>query len=128
MRARGPNLAARLRTMPLNIGPLAWKNKSALETDLANFKTALHGLQFVEAFMPAVAVEQVLFMVPTKHYSSHSPLPSHLFLQSPPSLRVFTPAHFAAHAPHYDQEYGGGYRLPVPLQPGRVRATTPVPR
>ena len=70
MRARGPNLAARLGTMPLNIGPLAWKNKAALETDLANFKTALHGQQFVEAFMPAVAVGQVLFMVPTKHYSS----------------------------------------------------------
>ena len=70
MRTRGPSLAARLGTMPLNIGPLAWKNKAALETDIANFKAALHGLTFVEAFMPAVAVGQVLFMVPTKHYSS----------------------------------------------------------
>ena len=34
---------------------------------------------------------------------------------------------FIAQAPHYDQECGGGYRLPVPLQPGRVFEATPVP-
>ncbi len=69
MRQRS-NLGARLGTMPLNTGPLGWKNKSELETDIANFKTALQGLNFEEAFMPAVAVGQVFFMVPTKHYAS----------------------------------------------------------
>jgi 5-methyltetrahydropteroyltriglutamate--homocysteine methyltransferase len=70
MRTRGPNLVARLGTMPLNVGPLAWKNRAELDTDIANFQAALKGLTFEEAFMPAVAVGQVFFMVPTKHYSS----------------------------------------------------------
>ena len=68
--SRRPNLGALLGTMPLNTGPLAWKNKTELETDLENFKAALQGLKYEEAFMPSVAVGQVLFMVPTKHYSS----------------------------------------------------------
>src|ERR1700730_3970574 len=68
--SHGPNLGALLGTMPLNIGPLGWKNKADLETDIANFKSALEGLQFEEAFLPSVAVGQVFFMVPTKHYSS----------------------------------------------------------
>jgi len=68
--AKGPNLGARLGTMPLNIGPLAWKNKSEVDTDLTNFKAALAGLKVEEAFMPAVAVGQVFFMVPTQYYKS----------------------------------------------------------
>ena len=68
--SRRPNLGALLGTMPLNTGPLAWENKTELETDLENFKAALQGLKYEEAFMPSVAVGQVLFMVPTKHYSS----------------------------------------------------------
>ena len=70
MRTRGPNLGARLGTMPLNNGPLGWKNRAEVDTDVANFKAALQGLKFEEAFMPAVAVGQVFFMVPTKYYSS----------------------------------------------------------
>lgn len=31
MRSRGPNLGARLGTMPLNTGPLAWKNRDELD-------------------------------------------------------------------------------------------------
>src|SRR6476661_1691220 len=58
----------------------------------------------------------------------HSPPPFRLFLPPAPSLPDSTRARFAAHAPHYDQEYGVGYRLPVPLQPGRVFEATPVPR
>jgi 5-methyltetrahydropteroyltriglutamate--homocysteine methyltransferase len=68
--SRRPSLAALLGTLPVNIGPLGWKNKAELETDLANFKAALEGLKFEEAFLPSVAVGQVLFMVPTQHYSS----------------------------------------------------------
>jgi 5-methyltetrahydropteroyltriglutamate--homocysteine methyltransferase len=69
-RSRGPNLAALLGTLPLNVGPLGWKNKAEVDTDIANFKSALDGLSFEEAFLPAVAVGQVLFMVPTAHYAS----------------------------------------------------------
>lgn len=68
--SRRPNLGALLGTMPLNTGPLGWKNKAELDTDLANFKTALEGLKVEEAFMPSVAVGQVLFMVPTEQYAS----------------------------------------------------------
>jgi 5-methyltetrahydropteroyltriglutamate--homocysteine methyltransferase len=59
-----------LGTLPLNVGPLGWKNKAEVDTDVANFKAALQGLRFEEAFLPAVAVGQVLFVVPTKHYPS----------------------------------------------------------
>src|SRR6202035_4880060 len=69
-RSRGPNLGALLGTLPLNTGPLGWKNRAEVETDITNFRAALQGLKFEEAFLPAVAVGQVLFMVPTKHYSS----------------------------------------------------------
>ena len=68
--ARGPILAARLGTLPLNTGPLSWKNRDEVETDIRNFKEALKGLTYEEAFMPSVAVGQVFFMVPTKHFSS----------------------------------------------------------
>jgi 5-methyltetrahydropteroyltriglutamate--homocysteine methyltransferase len=70
MRMRGPNLAARLGTLPVNIGPLGWKNRAELDIDIANLKDALQGVKFEEAFMPAVAVGQVFFMVPTRHYAS----------------------------------------------------------
>jgi len=68
--SRRPNLGALLGTMPLNTGPLSWKNKAELEMDLANFKSALKGLKVEEAFLPSVAVGQVLFMVPTQYYAS----------------------------------------------------------
>src|ERR1700680_1346713 len=64
-RSHGPNLGALLGTLPLNTGPLAWKNKAEVDTDLASFRAALEGLNVEEAFLPAVAVGQVLFMVPT---------------------------------------------------------------
>ena len=70
MRARGPSLAARLGTLPVNTGPLSWKNRDEVDTDIRNFKEALKGLNCEEAFLPSVAVGQVFFMVPTKHYSS----------------------------------------------------------
>src|SRR5579864_3220100 len=70
MRTRGPSLAARLGTLPVNTGPLSWKNRDELDTDIRNFQEALKGLTYEEAFMPSVAVGQVFFMVPTKHYSS----------------------------------------------------------
>lgn len=69
-RSRGPNLGARLGTLPLNIGPLGWKNKTETQTDIENFKAALEGLSVEEAFLPAVAVGQVFFMVPTQYYKS----------------------------------------------------------
>jgi 5-methyltetrahydropteroyltriglutamate--homocysteine methyltransferase len=64
------NFAGLLGTLPVNVGPLAWKNKQELHADIANLKAALQDLNVEEAFMPAVAVGQVVFMVPSKHYAS----------------------------------------------------------
>jgi 5-methyltetrahydropteroyltriglutamate--homocysteine methyltransferase len=57
-------------TPPLNVGPIAWKNRAELDADLANLRAPLDGLSVVEAFMPAVSPGQVLFTVPTTHYRS----------------------------------------------------------
>jgi len=35
MRTRGPSLAARLGTLPVNTGPLSWKNRDEVDTDIA---------------------------------------------------------------------------------------------
>jgi 5-methyltetrahydropteroyltriglutamate--homocysteine methyltransferase len=57
-------------TPPLNVGPIAWKNRDDLLADIANLKAALEGLDVAEAFMPAVSPGQVLFTVPTTYYRS----------------------------------------------------------
>jgi 5-methyltetrahydropteroyltriglutamate--homocysteine methyltransferase len=67
--AQSPFSAAR-GTPPLNVGPIAWKNRDDLDADIANLKSALEGVQSVEAFMPAVSPGQVLFTVPTAYYRS----------------------------------------------------------
>jgi 5-methyltetrahydropteroyltriglutamate--homocysteine methyltransferase len=55
---------------PLNDGPIAWKNREDLDSDINNLKDALSGLSYEEAFLPAVAVGQVRFMIDTVHYPS----------------------------------------------------------
>jgi 5-methyltetrahydropteroyltriglutamate--homocysteine methyltransferase len=55
---------------PLNVGPIAWKNRDDLAADIANLKAALDTAGVVEAFMPAVSPGQVLFTVPTTYYRS----------------------------------------------------------
>ena len=55
---------------PLNTQALGWKNFSEVERDLRNLQAALDGQEYVEAFMPAVAVGQVLFMIPSTYYAS----------------------------------------------------------
>ena len=70
LRTRGMDLLAGLGTLPFNVGPIAWTDKTELDTDIANLKAALKGQRYEEAFMPSVAVGQVFFMVPTRHYSS----------------------------------------------------------
>ena len=63
-----PNLQAYSR--PINDGPLGWKTKIDLETDIANLKAAMQASSAREAFMPSVSVSQVLFMIPTTYYKS----------------------------------------------------------
>jgi 5-methyltetrahydropteroyltriglutamate--homocysteine methyltransferase len=61
---------AGIGTWPLNTAPFGWKDFSEVERDIANLRAALQGLEVAEAFMPAVAVGQVLFMIPSTYYRS----------------------------------------------------------
>ena len=61
------NPAAR-GTPPLNTGPIAWKRRNDVDTDIANLKAALQHSPAPEAFMSAVSPGQVLFTVPTTYY------------------------------------------------------------
>ncbi|HTD78541.1 MAG TPA: cobalamin-independent methionine synthase II family protein [Chloroflexota bacterium] len=67
--AQSPFSAAR-GAPPLNVGPIAWKNRDDLAADIANLQAAAAGLGVAELFMPAVSPGQVLFTVPTTYYRS----------------------------------------------------------
>jgi 5-methyltetrahydropteroyltriglutamate--homocysteine methyltransferase len=66
----GSPAAVGLGVRPLNTEKLGWKNFSEVERDIGNLTAALEGLACIEAFIPAVAVGQVLFMVPSTYYPS----------------------------------------------------------
>jgi 5-methyltetrahydropteroyltriglutamate--homocysteine methyltransferase len=68
--APGSAGAVGLGVRPLNTQQFGWKNFSEVERDIANLQGALAGLEYTEAFMPAVAIGQVLFMIPSTYYSS----------------------------------------------------------
>jgi 5-methyltetrahydropteroyltriglutamate--homocysteine methyltransferase len=66
-------VAAQIGGLPRNVGPIAWADREdELQTDLANLQDALLGLRYEEAFMPSVAVGQVIFMIRSTHYKSDS--------------------------------------------------------
>jgi 5-methyltetrahydropteroyltriglutamate--homocysteine methyltransferase len=69
IRSQSPFSTAR-GTPPLNVGPIAWKNRGDLDTAIDDLKDACVGLAVVEAFMPAVSPGQVLFTVPTTYFRS----------------------------------------------------------
>jgi 5-methyltetrahydropteroyltriglutamate--homocysteine methyltransferase len=66
----GSAAAVGIGTLPLNTEAFGWKNFGDVERDITNLKSALSGLQYTEAFVPAVAVGQVLFMIPSTYYVS----------------------------------------------------------
>jgi 5-methyltetrahydropteroyltriglutamate--homocysteine methyltransferase len=66
----GTPAAVGLGVRPLNTQALGWNNFSEVERDLRNLQAALGGQGYVEAFMPSVAVGQVLFMIPSTYYTS----------------------------------------------------------
>lgn len=68
--AQMPFNAATRGTPPLNVGPIAWKRRDDVDTDIANLKAALRESPATEAFMTAVSPGQVLFTVPTTYYAS----------------------------------------------------------
>jgi 5-methyltetrahydropteroyltriglutamate--homocysteine methyltransferase len=54
-----------------NVDPLSWKDMSALETDIANFKAALANVHVEEAFMPSVSVGIVAQRMDNKYYKTY---------------------------------------------------------
>ena len=70
LQAQMPFAAAARGTPPLNVGPIGWKRREEVDTDIANLKSALNAKPVAEAFMTAVSPGQVLFTVPTTHYAS----------------------------------------------------------
>jgi 5-methyltetrahydropteroyltriglutamate--homocysteine methyltransferase len=51
-------------------GPISYKGQAAVQTDIANLKTALHGLPHVEVFMPAIASSYIAATLPNTYYRS----------------------------------------------------------
>lgn len=56
--------------MPIVIGPIEVRDKSAVKTDIDNFKAALGGKSPDEAFICAVTPGQVAFNFPNRYYPS----------------------------------------------------------
>src|SRR5688572_3754574 len=55
---------------PMVVGPLSWKDKGALETDIANLKAAVDAAGPVEAFMPSPSPGIISIRIPNQYYPS----------------------------------------------------------
>jgi 5-methyltetrahydropteroyltriglutamate--homocysteine methyltransferase len=55
---------------PLCIGPLEWKDKEALRTDIENLRTAVASVGAAEAFMPSPSPGIVAMRIPNSYYDS----------------------------------------------------------
>jgi 5-methyltetrahydropteroyltriglutamate--homocysteine methyltransferase len=51
-------------------GPIEWKDRSAVQTDIANFKAALEGVRPTEAFMTAASPGVIAHFLRNEHYPS----------------------------------------------------------
>ena len=55
---------------PVCVGPITYIGQKALQTDIANFKAALRGVDVVEGFLPAAAPGMVSADRPNEYYKS----------------------------------------------------------
>jgi 5-methyltetrahydropteroyltriglutamate--homocysteine methyltransferase len=53
------------------VGPLSWKDRAALDNDIANFKAALDGAGIEEAFMPSASVGIIAQRLPNRYYPTY---------------------------------------------------------
>jgi 5-methyltetrahydropteroyltriglutamate--homocysteine methyltransferase len=51
-------------------GPIEWKDRSAVQTDITNFKTALEGVRPTDAFMTAASPGVIAHFLRNEHYPS----------------------------------------------------------
>jgi 5-methyltetrahydropteroyltriglutamate--homocysteine methyltransferase len=56
---------------PECIGPLAWKDKAALQADIDNFKDALKGADVEEGFLPSASIGIVAQRMDNKYYPTY---------------------------------------------------------
>ena len=49
-------------------GPIEWKDRAAVDTDTANLRAALDGVQVTEAFMTAASPGVIAHFLPNQHY------------------------------------------------------------
>lgn len=56
---------------PECVGPLAWKNKEQLDSDIENLKHALSTVQVEEAFLPAASVGIIAQRIPNRYYTTY---------------------------------------------------------
>jgi len=56
---------------PACVGPMAWRDFAAVETDIANFKAATEGAGATDRFMTAVSPGQAARFLGNRYYASH---------------------------------------------------------
>jgi 5-methyltetrahydropteroyltriglutamate--homocysteine methyltransferase len=59
-----------MTTRPFCTEPLGWKDRSAVATDIANFKAALDGVQVEEAFIPAASIGIIAEIMMNQYYDT----------------------------------------------------------
>jgi len=70
-RSRGRGTGNPFASRPVCIGPLAWKDKAALQTDVDNLKAALEGVQVEEAFVPCASVGIIAQRISNAYYPTY---------------------------------------------------------
>lgn len=65
-----PTRLMALVVRPTCTGPLGWQDKAAVETDVANFKTAVSSAKPVDAFMPAASLGIIAEIMHNEYYPS----------------------------------------------------------
>jgi 5-methyltetrahydropteroyltriglutamate--homocysteine methyltransferase len=56
---------------PACVGPLSWRDKAAIETDIANFKAALATVAAEEAFVPSASIGIIAQRIPNRCYPTY---------------------------------------------------------
>ena len=68
---QGVNAERRGGGLPVCTGPVAWKDRTALEADIANFRRALAGVEVAEAFLPCASVGIIAQRFANRYYPSY---------------------------------------------------------
>jgi 5-methyltetrahydropteroyltriglutamate--homocysteine methyltransferase len=64
-------MGRRLPAMPACVGPLSYRDPSAVRGDIANLKAALEGVEVEDAFMSAASPGVIALFLQNQHYPSH---------------------------------------------------------